>query len=450
MDLALPLTVRAALRENGVEPSGPLGVGSSGLRWSALGPGGTRYAVVHASGARAGTLRARAEDLARVEHPALATCARVLTSADGVVVLVDAAPGTDLAVLQEARGSIPPGEVVSLLAPVADALAVLHGADLVHGDVSPANIVVTERGPVLVDLLGAADPDERGTPGFSDGRSGADACPVDDVVALGLVCRALLGPAPQAGDDPGRSELLEACDAVSSQAPARPTARSLGESIRGACPALPLEDADPAVLARLGLRRLSGVGTESLGVPYTVRADGRSRRGRPRHRDHRWFGRASASPVAAGTRGWEAAVRVAGVGVLAVALAAGGVAAVALGRESAADAAVRLTKERAAALVTADTDALVAVTVPGSAAARVDAATAEQVEIVAGARGPGRAPVSWEIEAVAEGVVPCESEHTCVAVRTITTSDGVQQSPRRVVLVLEEGPWRVAEVRPGE
>jgi len=405
---------------------------------------------VHASGARAGALRARAESLGRVEHPALATCARVLTSADGVVVLVDADPGTDLAVLQEARGNIPPGEVVSLLAPVADALAVLHGAGLVHGDVSPANIVVTERGPVLVDVLGAADPDERGTPGFSAGRSDQPAGPGDDVVALGLVCRALLGPSPQAGGDLGRRELLEACTPAPGPAQTRPTARALGEAMRGACPALPLEAADPAVLARLGLRRLSGVGTGSAGVPFTVRAEDRSRRERARHRGHRRSGHGPASPGAQGTRRWGTAVRVGGVGVLALALAAGGVAAVALGRESAVDAAVRLTQERAAALLAGDTDALARVTVPGSAAARVDAAAAERSDSAAGGTGVGDGPGTWTIEVVAEGLVPCEEPSTCVAVRTITTSDGVQRPPRRVVLVLEEGPWRVAEVRPAE
>ena len=40
-----------------------------------------------------------------------------------------------------------------------------------------------------------------------------------------------------------------------------------------------------------------------------------------------------------------------------------------------------------------------------------------------------------------------ESGTVCVQVRTVTVYDGVAGLPRRVVLVLEPGPWRVAEVR---
>ncbi len=468
MELALPPEVRAVLRDHGVEPAGPLGVGASGLRWSALGADGRRYAVVHASGTLAEAVRDRARVLAGLRHPALAHCAHVLPTADGVVVLVEADPGTDAGVLLEARGALRPGEVVGLLAPVAEALAVLHGAGLAHGDVAPSNIVVTARGPVLVDVLGGADGDERGTPAFTPPEREAGPSPEADVAALGLVALALLGGpagARREGDDDaadvgagagGRAALEGWCARTAGADP--PTAGELAAGLRRACPAAPLEPADPAVLARLGLRRLSGTSGAVDRGRMTVRLARGGRRAQARHRaagaadrEGRRAVRRRDRPTGSGTRRQEvrrAVLR--GVLVGSVVLGGLGGAAVAVavvGRdESVSRAAVRLTRERAAALALGDAEALARVTVPGSPAARADALALTAAAGDAAGRLDAE-PSAWTIAVVPEATVPCDGAGTCVRVRTVTSWGGVAGEPRTVVLVLAADPWRVREVR---
>ena len=54
------------------------------------------------------------------------------------------------------RGHLRPGEVVTVLTPICEAVAHLHAAGGVHADISPSNITLTRIGsPVLLDL-GAA------------------------------------------------------------------------------------------------------------------------------------------------------------------------------------------------------------------------------------------------------------------------------------------------------
>ena len=57
-------------------------------------------------------------------------------------------PGMSLAELVKKHGPLPPGRVVYLLLQVCDALREAHEAGLVHRDVKPQNIVITQRGGV--------------------------------------------------------------------------------------------------------------------------------------------------------------------------------------------------------------------------------------------------------------------------------------------------------------
>jgi hypothetical protein len=115
--------------------------------------------------------------------------------------------GGSLDALVRARGHLGPGEVVTVLAPVASALGRLHGLGVVHGDVSPGNVLLDLDGrPVLGDLglghvIGDISPGVWGTDGYvaPEVVLGADPSPASDVyglAALGWLC--LTGAAPGA------------------------------------------------------------------------------------------------------------------------------------------------------------------------------------------------------------------------------------------------------------
>ncbi|GAA2722679.1 hypothetical protein [Cellulomonas aerilata] len=374
--VAVPPDLAAALRAAGLGVRGPAGLGSGGPVWTAValgadGGAGERF-VVHAlavpGGAAGEPVLHRLEALGRLDHPHLARVADVLPvgaagpDARTLAVLVEEVPGTTLAALLAARAALAPGEVVSLTVPLAGALDTLHAAGLVHGDVSPGNVVVRPDGhPVLIDVLGALDDRApagrpgaagwdgaagragaaggpgaagrvRGTPGFvapevvagrrpsrppvvggpgssaaAGGRTGVHvpAGAPADVYALATVALTALDPA--AVDGPLGQELAaaRADDPV-----LRPTAGELAAGCFARAVPTPIALPDAGVLARTALAQLAGEGG-------TVSVDRRSRHraDRPRRADrrHRSGGaRRSASRRALGAVGLVAAAVVAG------------------------------------------------------------------------------------------------------------------------------------------
>lgn len=125
--------------------------------------------------------------------------------------IMDYAAGGSLGQLVAGRGKLGPGETVTVLTPIAQALAYLHGHGFTHGDVSPGNVLFTAHGkPLLADLgvarmvADAAAVADAGTEGFRDPapvdavRAGLQ--PERDVyslAALGWYC--LTGRAPEPG-----------------------------------------------------------------------------------------------------------------------------------------------------------------------------------------------------------------------------------------------------------
>ena len=136
------------------------------------------------------------EVLLAVQHDHLVPLRSVVPLADGREALVfDLVRGAQLAGMVRSRGHLRPGEVVTVLTPVCEAVAHLHAAGGLHADISPSNITVTPDGrPVLLDL-GAARVAGReagavhGTPGFvaPEVRLGSEPDEAADVFALGAV-----------------------------------------------------------------------------------------------------------------------------------------------------------------------------------------------------------------------------------------------------------------------
>ena len=112
--------------------------------------------------------------LAKVDHPHIVRLHEAHPLPDGsVAVLLDLAVGGSLTELVAARGRLEPGEVSTICTPIAEALAALHAAGVVHGDLAPGNILFTADGrPLLSDfeaarLVGESHPPQvSGTRGF--------------------------------------------------------------------------------------------------------------------------------------------------------------------------------------------------------------------------------------------------------------------------------------------
>src|SRR5659263_374188 len=182
-------------------------------------------------------------------------------------------PGTDLESVCAGRGQWSAGEVVTVVVPLAEALAALHDVGLCHGDVAAANVVLRPDGrPVLVDLVLADGPGEHGTPGMAapERTTGATTgCDVYALARLGLRLLAVAGTQEASADRDALMDRLAA--AVDADPARRPGAGELARQVYAVCPPVAVEMPDPAVLARLALRRLADPREASRTVRVPVR-----------------------------------------------------------------------------------------------------------------------------------------------------------------------------------
>lgn len=205
----------------------------------------------------------------------------VPTPAGDVVLVMERMSGGSLLDLLGARGHLSAGECVTVLAPVATAVAGLHEHGVVHADLAPGNILFDDHGrPVLADfgvatVIGAEVTEVFGTVGFAspEMRTGSDPSPAADCYALGA-----LGWYCLTGEPPGSPGLRESGAAVlqhlgagaeelalmsvmeqalDADPAARPSAREVALAVFDAVPAQPV--------------RLSGRGDESALVTRRIR-----------------------------------------------------------------------------------------------------------------------------------------------------------------------------------
>ncbi|WP_222272311.1 serine/threonine-protein kinase [Modestobacter marinus] len=205
-----------------------LGRGGSGQVWRARPRGGGAPVAVKVL-LRGDPERQEREArlLAELDHPHLVRLHHVVRrevrggSAE-VALVLDLLEGGSLAALLARRGRLRPGEVVTTVAPVAAALAQAHERGVVHGDLSPGNIVFTAEGrPVLTDLgtarLVGDDARAEVTPPYVDpvvARGGAPG-PASDVFGVAAAAfHALTGIAPWNAADPAGSLAVAADGAL--------------------------------------------------------------------------------------------------------------------------------------------------------------------------------------------------------------------------------------------
>jgi serine/threonine protein kinase len=207
-----------------------------------------------------GQSSAEAAVLARLDHPGVVRLLDVVPDGDGVALVTELAAGGSLDELLVRRARLRPGEVVALLAPVADALEHAHGRSIVHGDLKPANVLLTATGrPLLTDFGAGAG--ARGTAPFVDPRvaAGGRVDPPADVYSLAVVAYvSLTGRLPHTGpteeellaaarravhrpltDEPGVPAALAAAieTALAVDPGARPSAGGFAAALRSAVPA---------------------------------------------------------------------------------------------------------------------------------------------------------------------------------------------------------------------
>ncbi|WP_084078123.1 RIO1 family regulatory kinase/ATPase [Demequina sp. NBRC 110057] len=363
--------------------------------------------------------RARGERLARLARDDVLAPAEIDCDAHGLVTArVPVVDGVDLAQLAVHRAPLSAGECVWLGRRIAAALAAMHAAGLVHGDVAPANVLVRRDGVTLVDTLGAARADERGTPGFRApetvaGEHGEAA----DVFALGRLLRWAVN---DADEDTVRAWTVPL---VAADPAARPSAAAVDAVLALCAPERSVAPSPPDIVSSVRQRAMDR--TERL-------ASGRA------WRAWRWGLRAVAVAAATLTVAWGA-------------LSVPGLLDSAEGEDGTGDpatAARDLTEARIGALAAGDPDALLA-TVTGDGTVAKDASTAAE-ELASGTSYEGLGVEVQDVAVLSEdedsarvAVTYVVSEHTVVSQGEGTVVPATRQAVDLTLTATSDG-WRVA------
>ena len=159
------------------------------------------------------TLRDEAKRLAKLQHGGIVSVHDVVQDGEMCAIVSDFVDGENLAD-RLAKGPLPHGEAVSLIAEVADALQHAHEVGIVHRDIKPANILIDQHNkPHLTDfgiastVEGIVDADNVGTLAYMAPEQIAGEKqvigPAADIYSLGVVLyQCLTGRLPYPSDSP--------------------------------------------------------------------------------------------------------------------------------------------------------------------------------------------------------------------------------------------------------
>ena len=100
--------------------------------------------------------RREAVAAARLSHPSIVSIYDTCAGDDGEAIVMELVQGITLRQLLDERKWLEPEQAVSIVAQVADALEAAHRGGVVHRDVKPGNILLSEDGRVLVADFGIA------------------------------------------------------------------------------------------------------------------------------------------------------------------------------------------------------------------------------------------------------------------------------------------------------
>ncbi len=229
----------------------PIGAGATAQVWRGVADDGRPVALKVFGTAPDEALRLARRELAlaaEVDHPHLVELLEVVADGTSVVLVSELAVGGSLADLLARRGSLSPGETLTVLLPIASALATAHERGVLHGDVSPANILFDGAGrPLLADLGAARAAIEAGVPvsatpthvGPEVARGAAPAAS-SDLFSLGAVALHCLAGRPAWNADDLRDVVIQSTVGQWPDPDGVPASAALLRVVRA------LLDADPA------------------------------------------------------------------------------------------------------------------------------------------------------------------------------------------------------------
>jgi predicted Ser/Thr protein kinase len=159
----------------------PLGHGGMGAVYRAVDGAGTTVALkllhphLGADPDARERLRREVANLQRVRHPGVARVLDAEIDSAEAFIVTELVDGEDLTSRVRAEGPLAPSDLADLAEQLRSALVVVHAAGVLHRDITPGNVLVTDRGAVLIDFgIAQAADDSRvtstglvvGTPGY--------------------------------------------------------------------------------------------------------------------------------------------------------------------------------------------------------------------------------------------------------------------------------------------